>query len=187
MWAWFALCGCACIPASFFIHSAIAMRLLFPIMYFWILNMLSDLLIKPRHFYHTRVYSTGATSCSAISKLQRTISCLMTVVYHICHGQCVSFPAEVGMCVFNLLPLSALMCSVPVVTRDRHPAPIRARLGRWDAENSILPHHIKHSFTSTLARATYGPQGSTFYECICSLQALKHTLICAIVLIWGRH
>lgn len=29
-----------------------------------------------------------------------------------------SFPAEVGMCVFNLLPLSALMCSVPVVTRE---------------------------------------------------------------------
>lgn len=71
--------------------------------------------------------------------------------------------------------------------RDQRPAPIRAQLGRWDVENSILPHHINHSFTYTLARATYGPQGSTFYKCICSLQALKRTLICAIVQIWERH
>lgn len=91
------------------------------------------------------------------------------------------------LCLFLLKCVSIICFKCPDMfrascnQRDPHAAPIRARLGHRDGENSILPHHIKHSFTYTLARATYGPQGRRFYECICSLEALKHTLMCAIV------
>lgn len=71
----------------------------------------------------------------------------------------VSFPAEfLSIMCFKCPGMFRASCN----QRDQCAAPIRARLGRWDGENSILPHHIKHSSTYTLARATYGPQGRRF-------------------------